>query len=377
MQSLSCLRALAGLATLVVVLSGGGRVPAQGNKNPNTKNVSFKTHDGVQLSGTLYPNSAGKRDATVLMLHNFDLKKGGSSQQEGWSTLASTLQTQGYVVLTFDFRGFGESKAVNAQTFWSHKHNNTYIRRRGARLPESIDHKDFTNVYARYLVNDIAAAKVYLDRLNDNREANTSSLIVLGAGEGATLGALWMANETRRARDRNKNPLLIGVPPDLAEPESNDLAAGIWLSPSPTLAGFNVPVGRWIGDAGKTKKVPMAFVFGKNDARGDQFARTLERYIKPSAAKSKEFPLTGVKPIADTKLAAEKLLQSDLETEKWIIGYVNQVMGERGAKVRTDRKPDEHAYWYIDLKTGRPLRLNKKAGEEVPPVDLTLFLQGG
>ena len=33
---------------------------------------------------------------------------------------------------------------------------------------------------------------------NDDGEANSSNIIVIGAGEGATLGALWMASEWRR-----------------------------------------------------------------------------------------------------------------------------------------------------------------------------------
>ena len=42
--------------------------------------------------------------------------------------------------------------------------------------------------------------------------------------------------------------------------------------------------------------------------------------------------MTGVKPIADTKLAAEKLLQSDLETEKWVcLLYTSDAADERSS----------------------------------------------
>src|SRR3954451_23480977 len=117
-------RILFGLAVLAGALLTVGPSHGQGAKKGNTKNVTFKTADGVELSGTLYPAPSGKRDATVIMLHSFDLKKGGSSSsEEGWGQLAASLQAAGYVVLTFDFRGFGESKTlgnknefVNART---------------------------------------------------------------------------------------------------------------------------------------------------------------------------------------------------------------------------------------------------------------------
>ena len=100
---------------LVVLAAGlllpGGAARGQGKK-PNTKNVPFETSDGVRLSGTLYPNPGGKREAVVMLLHDFDLKKGGSSQQAGWTNLAAKLQSEGYAVLMFDFRGFGDSKAL-------------------------------------------------------------------------------------------------------------------------------------------------------------------------------------------------------------------------------------------------------------------------
>lgn len=372
MQLLSRLRVVAGLAAVAVVLSGGAPAPAQGKKGGNTKNVTFRSFDGVELSGTLYPNPGGKRDATVLLLHNFDLKKGGSSQQEGWTRLATALQAEGYVVLTFDFRGFGDSKAVES-TFWNQKHNQ-FVKRRGVKPPANIDHKDFLPNYLPYLVNDIAAAKAYLDKLNDNSGCNTSSLFVIGAGDGATLGAMWMANETRRRRDKNQNPLLAVGAPDLGDPESNDLAAGVWLSISPSLGTRTAPLSRWVVEAGKGRKVPMAFIYGKGDAKGDNTATNLLKAIKPTGGKSKEFPNTGTKAIADTKLSGEKLLDSDLETQKWVINYLNGVMDTRGAKIRTDRQVDRHAYWYADPKTGRALRMNKKAGEDVPSVDVTQLL---
>jgi len=364
-------RILLGLAVMAGALLAVGPSHGQGAKNKaNTKNVTFKTADGVDLSGTLYPAPGGKRDATVIMLHSFDLKKGGSSSsEEGWGQLAAALQTGGYVVLTFDFRGFGESKSLgNKQEFWNTKYNNPpYLKRRPGKVADSIDHKDFNQPYVPYLLNDIAAAKAYVDKLNDNRECNSSSVILIGAGDSATLGAMWMAHEFHRSRDTNKGMALV---PAFGESEGKDLAAGVWLTISPTLANRQVSYAKWVLEVGKTNKVPMGFVFGKGDGKGDTVSRNLEKAIKGAAAKPKEMSLTGLKIVPDTKLVGERLL--DRDTQKWIVGYLDNVMEARGARIRRDRKIDENAYWYIRPQNNQPVRLMKKVGEEVPSADPTV-----
>ncbi|MFO0877661.1 MAG: hypothetical protein U0840_09920 [Gemmataceae bacterium] len=375
MLLLSRVRLLVGLVLFVMVLALSGSSRAQGAKN--TKNIDFKTYDGVTIQGTFYPNASGKRDAVVMLLHDIDLKKGGSSQQEGWSDLAAALQEAGYPVLTFDFRGFGESKEVNPDEFWKESQNTNLVRG-GVKKPSQIDHKNFNPRYIPYLVNDIAAAKAYLDRQNDQKACNTSSLIVIGAGEGATLGSLWLAHEARRRKDKNPaSPLLLAVPPQLGEPEVNNVAAAIWLSISPRLGGVQVPVGSLMREVGRDHKVPMAFVYGKGDGTGDNFARSLMNMINPRGSKDKDFQLTNIMPIPDTKLAGHKLLGKGSETEAFVVKkYLPSVMEKRGNKEWSERKVEASAYWYTQAKTNKPFRINKKPNELAPAVSLNLFLQG-
>src|SRR5207247_7667436 len=132
---------------------------------------------------------------------NIDKKTGGSSHQDGWDDLAKKLSAEGYSVLSFDFRGFGNSHSISPG-FWDpskNPHNVKYVNGANkAAQPTSIDHKDFDSNASRYypyLVNDIVAAKSFLDRRTDQGQANTSNLVVIGAGEGATLGAMWMASQ--------------------------------------------------------------------------------------------------------------------------------------------------------------------------------------
>ena len=67
-------------------------------------------------------------------------------------------------------------------------------------MPQVIDASRFPNKYFFQLVNDVAAAKSFLDSRNDSGELNSSDIYVVGAGEGATIGALWMASEFSRKR---------------------------------------------------------------------------------------------------------------------------------------------------------------------------------
>src|SRR4051812_33994202 len=92
----------AGLAAFVLGVLGAD---ALGQGKP--KSITFKSADGVTLSGTFYEAKKSKDGApVVLLLHNFDSKKGGNSSQDGWPDLAKALQDAGYHVLSFDFRGF-------------------------------------------------------------------------------------------------------------------------------------------------------------------------------------------------------------------------------------------------------------------------------
>src|SRR5712691_7734061 len=89
---------LAGLALLTP-----STARAQGKKD--TETVKFETVDSVDLKGTYWPSTKGKKAPVAILLH----KIGGKSKDAGWSDLAEDLQKAGFAVLAFDFRGHGES----------------------------------------------------------------------------------------------------------------------------------------------------------------------------------------------------------------------------------------------------------------------------
>jgi hypothetical protein len=370
---------LLALGTLLMGLVCCRTAPAQdANKDkdlPEAKPVSFMTTDGVEIQGTFYAPKPGKRDACVLLLHNIDTKKGGDSHADGWNSLAEALQADGYSVLSFDFRGFGKSKSVTKEMFWKYPHNSQAMPRAASRMVETIDQKDFPPPYYPTLVNDIAAAKAYLDRKNDASEVNTSNLIVIGAGQGATLGAMWMAAECHLQKD--KASIQVGLPPDLAEPECKDFAGAVWLSISPSLASQNMAVASWVTEVGRDNKVPMAFIYGKDESAGEGHAKRYLKSIrapKPGPGKTEKLELTNEKEIAKTKLTGSQLLQASLDTEKWIVkSYLFAVMEKRGTHER--RKHDVQTYRYFWTFPGTRM-LAKNPGEElVRPLPISVLLR--
>lgn len=64
--------------------------------------VTFTTDDGVTLSGRLFGRQ-NKGGAGVVLAHMYP------ADQTGWYDYARRLADEGYMALTFDFRGYGES----------------------------------------------------------------------------------------------------------------------------------------------------------------------------------------------------------------------------------------------------------------------------
>ena len=122
----------------------------------------------------------GKANAPVVMF----LHKLGSDRTKGdWDALALKLQERNYAVLSFDFRGHGQSKTIlEPEKFWSYSMNTQYLNIRD-RKKRVLNYADFQTKYLPCLVNDIVAARYDLDNRNDSGQCNTSNIIVIGAGK--------------------------------------------------------------------------------------------------------------------------------------------------------------------------------------------------
>ena len=135
-------------------------------------------------------------------------------------------------------------------------------------------------------------------------------MILVGAEDGATLGTLWMASESRRYR-LIQNPQFPAVPKLSAKPEGKDVVACVWLNLSnsigPERARTNVaPVlPLWLQDAGKAQKVPMAFFFGKEDAASAADAQRWVGLLRNRGEPRETF----ARPVSGAKLRGSPLLK--------------------------------------------------------------------
>ena len=317
------------LGWLVLALALLAVVPAPAAQaQERFEKVRITTVDSVELSAYYYAcrDPKVKTPPIVIMIHPV----GESSQKKPWLSLAETL-SKNFAVLTFDFRGHGNSTDVLPETFWKFPPNlqgNAKVNAANAAGKNTIDIKEFSTNYYPVLVNDIAAVKCFLDRKNDTGACNTSSTILLGAGDGATLGAIWLNAEWHRYRmvQNPVNPLLTSPDP---RPEGNDYIAGVWLSINPNLGKSTISVGKLLDIPMRQKAVPTVFLHSNEDTKGKALANNLIKNFKTPREKTK-YPLTDRVEVKAGKLTGMELLQPSLQTDQAILDYLNQVVDLKG-----------------------------------------------
>jgi pimeloyl-ACP methyl ester carboxylesterase len=323
LQAICCLGALAVLAFLTPLSW------AQAEK------VRIKTVDGVDLAGQFYAAKTGKTPPVVMVLHG--LKENSRSAE--WTGLAKGLSEKGFAVLSFDFRGFGStgSSEVDPTLFWNPQNTLNLQCIKGPK--ESISAKEFPKNYYPALINDIAAAKAFLDRRNDANNCNSSNLILIGSEEGATLGAIWLNAEWHRYKAKLNQlgqPMMINAFQAYADTEQPPAGKGVigavWLSINPMLGSTKVPLESVLLGPAKKHLVPMAFMYGDEDAKGKATAKNLEKKLVAYKKKKQggqpvredKYKYTGTWP-EKTSLRGAALLQGGLGTVDKIAEYIDAV----------------------------------------------------
>jgi hypothetical protein len=305
--------------------------------------VRIKTVDGAELSGRFYAGK-GETPAVAMLLHGF---KENSNSKE-WTNLAKALQKKGFAVLSFDFRGFGSGTTeVDPAIFWAQPFNaQSFLRQK-----EQISSKEFKPGYYPALVNDIAAAKAFLDRRNDGNaggpRCNSSNLVLIGSREGATLGAIWLNSEWHRYKVKygpTGQPLISGFGgvvrgvADTQQPAAgNGVVGAIWMGISPRLGPPPAPIlslESILITAAKKQYVPMAFMYGEKDASAKKIATNLERKLvvykklknaKGELQREEKYRYTGKWLVKDTKLEGAGLLEQG-DTVDQVIEWVDAVV---------------------------------------------------
>lgn len=303
----------------------------------NKQDVSFATADGIKLMGTFYPGGKGNNSPTALILHEW-----GKDRNKGdWGTLAEQLQKSGFAVLTFDFRGHGQSTEVTEKmVFWNYPTNRKLVRQ-GKDLG-TVSYKDFSANYTPMLINDIAAARRFLDLKNDANDCNTSNLFVIGAREGAGLGMAWVVMEWKR------NISLVPGQPQFA---GQDIAGCVWLSIDRQPNRVVLPLKSLVlASPVLREKTPMLFLFGEQEPAKSESTTAFE-ILKTTGKVSDLNKQTFLRPIPKAKLSGVSLLgQQAFGTEKTIEDYVSAIVQVRGGSVWLNRKTNEFPVQMLPLQ---------------------------
>lgn len=120
--------------------------PAQEENVLTEGEVSFTTEDGIDISGNIF----GTGNKWVILSHMYP------TDQTSWFGFAQELADKGYIVLTYDFRGYGKSGGV----------------------------QDIPNIY-----KDLEAA------LNFVKQYDTEEIFLIGASMGGTASLIVASKE--------------------------------------------------------------------------------------------------------------------------------------------------------------------------------------
>lgn len=317
----------------------------------------IETADGVKLRGILYKATNSKNGSCVIIIHEpfTDPTKGD------WDGLGRTLALSGYHTLRFDFRGHGKSKDLIPQKFWREQ-SNTILPGSTKNPPrDTIEEKDFKTRKSYYpqLVYDIAAARNHLDKLNDSGEVNTSTVYLIGAGDAATLGMMFLATEWHREQKKptgflNTQKFWVSANQGIAaggSPAGRDYGGAVWLSPK-IMSGFSTTaVKNWVSQHGRSTEgelrleTPMLFVYGEKDAEGQKNCKYFNEQIMVSAGRGKleKLDSTYIRERKGTELKGVGLLGKNdtLGTETLIIEFLNKMEENRRKRPRIQREYTE------------------------------------
>jgi hypothetical protein len=251
------------------------------------------------------------------MIHDLKMHR----KDPNWIRLARSLQEEGYAVLTFDLRGHGDSRFINTPLVFWRSRLNAPLRDASKRDPVNLDYRTFPAEYLPVLVQDIVAARLFLDLKHEKGEVNSSHLVVLGAGEGATLGAFWLFTESCRFRLGSLTP------------ESRDVQAAVWLGTPFTLRKMSGRADGWLRVAATENGLPNLFVAGENDTRSTNMANTLIKLLQSKDAKKGRLDQLKLLPIGET---GQAILRSD-QVDKLVTTYLGEVVREFKLREYTDR----------------------------------------
>ena len=355
------------VSVLVALTSDIPTVRAQDKKPAPVPPVeeNFTTADGVRLRGLFHKSpKGGQGDPVVILLYppgpgNTMLKPGD------WDGLTVDLNEKGFHVFRFDWRGHGKSTDItDTDKFWDNPFtgpwNKKYVKGANKKpVKNDLNVKtDWDYKYFLPYVTDLAAARMHIDQKNDQGDLNSSSIYLIGAGNTATLGMLWMAAEWYRPAI---HPLLafgqtykvVPTPGIETDPAGgSDIAGAIWLSATRQQSVPAHAVQGWAKNPKMRENNHMLFLFGDQDPAAKDSKWFFNEVLVARGNKQlgvKELDQTFLTPIPKSKLTGVALLgnNADLKTEDTILKYLAARQKDRVSLTRKERKYP--GPYFIDL----------------------------
>lgn len=353
---------------------------------PGAVEETFKTADGMELHGVFHATTVDASRAPVVVLlyppgPDRDMSKGD------WKDLTKMLNEKGYHVFRFDWRGHGKStKITDKDKFWRNIYLNgqncnfnAYIKGGPPKMPTKNDLsvKDLGTNANRYMpayLNDLAAVRYYLDTKNDNKELNSSSIYIVGAGDAAGLGMAWLTTEWKRpAVMPTVNQLGFGatgyefVPQQLRnavfDEGGADFAGAVWLTATKPSSMPAQTIQWWVSNKDIAPKIrennPMLFLYAEKDTAGAASGKRQSEFFfnevlvadpkKGSSLEKLEYTfLREVK--GGEQLQGLKLLgqNATLKTEDTILQYLAARQKDRQRTQSKPRKFDNP--YFVDVR---------------------------
>ncbi|MGL6073127.1 MAG: alpha/beta hydrolase [Fimbriiglobus sp.] len=322
--------------------------------DPTIEDASFKSADGVRLIGKLYKSSSGAAPV-VMLLHDYKTNPDEKALHE----LSLKLQANKLNVFRFDFRGHGKSVDIVPSEFWVRPENKNNITLGGLNpaAKNTINYKEFKSNYFPMLVQDLAAARNALDQFNDTGVVNTSTIYLVGSGDMATLGTLFLTSEWSRERIKPNTavaPQFVSIKRPLfpgSEPAGEDYGGAIWLSPTRPTTVPQETINQWCLNpvtVNMRNSTGMLLIHGDKDTKSGAFAKLffdkslmINAKNGPQGQKLTKPNFAFIRDIKGSANVGAGLLGNNLGTEKMIEDFLSAVEKDRRNKTRKNRDWDK------------------------------------
>ena len=288
---------------------------------------NFVTSDRVLLTGAFYPGHADKDTVPVILLH------GQGKNREEFAPLIEEMKKRGYAILTFDFRGHGESttRFPNPREQMQDQAMRTpnpgmpnpgmmvqpQMPVRPPQPPRPVEYleRNFKRVdYENMYKFDSLPFYRFLVQQNNEEKLNLNKLVIIGADMGGTVGGRMTTQLWANSRGKNVRSLVI-ISPNY-DPFSKALLKDTKC--------FH-------------KDVPLLMIVGQLDRQARENALNLREDILGKERKRDDNPTSMSSPVPIAEFPSERqggelLRESKLGIPQKIADYIDETFAKHKEK---------------------------------------------